>query len=60
MRGMTEESFDQLKKEVKHPEALDQIFKEARNSYFQLKDGEVRIEDHIKLRPDFYSLAWLY
>ena len=34
LKSMTEESLEQIKKEIDYPEVLDQIFTEVNNSYF--------------------------
>ena len=62
-KSMTKEKLEQTKKDFDHPEVLDQVLSEINNNYFdlkKLKNEEVRIGQHIKLRPDFYSLVWLY
>ena len=60
---MTNESFTRLSnlsKKIDNPEAVKMI-KEMKKSYKELKNGSERIQkDYIQLRPDFYSLAWLY
>ena len=33
LKSMTEESLEQIKKEIDYPEVLDQIFTEMNNSY---------------------------
>ena len=44
IKSMTEESLEQIKKQIDNPEVLDQILTEMNNSYVELKNGDVRIE----------------
>ena len=45
-KSMTKEKLEQTKKEIDHPEVLDQVLSEINDSYFKLKklkNEEVRI-----------------
>ena len=60
IQSMTKDRLEKLSREIDNPEAVEMI-KEMKKSYIELKNGEERIhKDHLELRPDFYSLAWLY